>query len=833
MSERRDDDRTRAGSDDRPIVAGAMSRRGMKRALRVGSDAPLVDPIAFPEPPRATSAAAPNAQRASMAPARPTRAAPSASPGPPPRSEIGEASRRHISVDTLVALGIAAACFIIAGVIAARMFFGGASTQAPAPHASQRPPRVVAEPPSTVRAEAPARPPLAAPEQPGARHADPMGLARTLRQCVRDLADDPAGAGRAMEQFTHAVDSLSNAWCDLDKQALAAANESIVEFLHVASRDAALAQRVVERIGAGASRMIDATRLSAYDVWRSAWSVGMLTRLARERDLPAATLEHVARRYRALERLEYGGDGLDPFTRGALGALWAAPDMIAGGAADAGGAGHADAWRRWSQAVDALVVADPRINEALALRAATAILVAMTRAGPDQETRAVLNQLLLRVDWSAAGAGRSAVVAWLDDAERIGVREADIVMRRLVDIASGAGVVQDDIFGERATPEQRARVRDRLAVAWGLAPTIASEGMRERFVREARAQLQRPAVHGEATLVTVRRAAAMARVSEAGARLWRHEIATARAVLADIEGPIDAAASGAGAPGARAERPSGDGAWTLRFVGARRNIAERRRVIGQLVGPTGPLGPIDAATLVNAAMFGSPAEVRAAAIRIVEARANEANVVNAVLEELPRAPRVAAVARMVERVAGARLPEVRDRAWPIAARRALVRRLLDMLGGRDDYAALDRLSVVVGRAYDAWPPPSIDGAAVFDPDPADAAASAWESIRAHAAAVAGLRRSADLAAIERRRAASIQLANGPTQRFVANQSAIVETLAFVVSAERPELAHAAEGVVERHRAAVGAASDVFAQIDSGERAVLTLWLMRFGVEASP
>lgn len=814
-------------------VPRPTSRRANRRAARAGASPH--DAVAFP---------APKPETHERAPAR--NDAPATAPAAAPVTSI-----RMPRPDTLIALVIAGVCFLVAGTLGVRMMLadGDGSTSAgqqrsaaPNDHrAPERAERAVGAP-AAGRESAPAAPPAqnATPDETVAQDrppSDPMGLLRTLRTYADDLRTQSRPEAETLGLVVQAFTILSDTWGHFDRRALHAANELVVEILHLAARDDEQAARLVDRIALPGRRLSESTRLNAHNVWSSAWSVGMLVRLSRERDLPATALSRIDERVHALSAIGFDDGVTDPFTRGALAALTVAPDLIAG--ADAGPAsprgvtgdpGAAEAWRRWMQAVDAIDIPDARTREELSLRAAGALLVGATRVGGvDQPTRTELHTMLDRAEWGDGSQGREALLRWLDDVTRISERELGAAMTWLIDNAPESGVGVDSLVNVRATRESRARARDRLAASWGLLGADASENTRDRWARAAREALEQRDDTG-GVLAGVVDAAVLSRINEAAARLWRHEVASARAVLSGLRDPVEQAMRVAPSSGGRAVRvPSNDGEWALRFIVARRNAAERRRVIGQLVNRAGELGPADAGVLVNAAFFGSPADVRAAALRIAERRAEETWLVNAVLEELPRAPRVEPVARLVERVAGARLPPVRDRDWPRAARHALVLRLLARYDAGDDFATLDRLSAVLARSYEGWRPPSPgDEHAGTRDDPALAAAGAWATMRAQAAAISGTRGAERLAALERRRESRVAIAQGPVQAFIAQQTSVAEMLALVVAAERPERESEATAIIENLRDDAALAEDVYEQAAAGERAIARLWLLRFG-----
>src|SRR5690606_29451904 len=131
-----------------------------------------------------------------------------------------------------------------------------------------------------------------------------------------------------------------------------------------------------------------------------------------------------------------------------------------------------------------------------------------------------------------------------------------------------------------------------------------------------------------------------------------------------------------------------------------RNIPIRLDLLSQITASSEP-DPVTAEVIAAEALAGAPAEVRLAAQDVLRRLSGHATVVNAVLELLPRMPMIATNARLVEYVGGASLPSIKDPAWPIAARRALVERLLQLVAEGGDNAAIDDLAQLLARSYAA------------------------------------------------------------------------------------------------------------------------------------
>ena len=99
------------------------------------------------------------------------------------------------------------------------------------------------------------------------------------------------------------------------------------------------------------------------------------------------------------------------------------------------------------------------------------------------------------------------------------------------------------------------------------------------------------------------------------------------------------------------------------------------------------------------------------------------------LEQLPSARRDAETDDFIQRVSLAPLPSVRSPDWPVAARRALVERLLELTAARGEYAWVDALSRQLAASYEnrAAPQPIADEVPLTrtPPEAHESAAALW------------------------------------------------------------------------------------------------------------
>ncbi len=681
---------------------------------------------------------------------------------------------------------------------------------------------------------------------------DPAGLLRVLRSTLE--SDGGSETERAW-RFEQAVQNFADSWVMFDRATIEEANRLVAQQVIAASRREGGAEAVLEKVGGPLERLASGQRLAAHEVWGAAWSAGAMAELAALADAPSAVRGRAHAALSAAGLSEGGG-----FYGGVTAALGRMPALIAGDGAGASGsagdAGGAAAWRRWMQAVDAAWGIDATGKERALLRGAGDLLAAASGKAPDPTTRSIVLSMLALADWSANGAARGAVVSWLDDKDRIGSRELAAVTQWMVSNAPAAAIGVDQVLSAQADEQERARVRDALAARWSLNTPAMAQGVRAAWAGAAQAALANGGVLGSDAFA---RTARLARLSEAAALLRRGEAAQARVAL-------NKAASGRVAPGAGntggalgADAAGRDGRWAVRFLGARRNAAERRAALASISVDGATLGVVDAEALVEAALLGAPVDVRDSALRVAEQHAGEATVVNALLEALPRAPRTAAAARLYERAARTSLPPVRHKDWPLATRRALVARLLESLDAGDGLSLIDEWAGVIADAYAGWSvtlseeansaaseaerraeeearysggtaeesaPETLAGVNRRRAmEPADAAAATLEDLRDEILSLGDPAAARALREQTRRHAARRMLATGGLQAFVAEQAGTLEAMALLVSTERPGAAATAQGIVEAAAKARAEATVVEAQMEATQRAILEMWML--------
>ncbi len=688
-------------------------------------------------------------------------------------------------------------------------------------------------------APAPIERPAASPELPDLKPAsprnvdaasrdleNPAAVLRELRDAAADLSDRPS---EAVERFARAVEALGRRWAEYTPDRLTAAQDALLEFMYRAGAEAPDAARAAtEAIARPAAGLSPATAGDPDRVWPAAWSAGALLRLRLERDLPAAVGRTIDR---SLSGLLAGvaTEGMS-FERGAVAALRRIARELATASPGDEDRWHA-AWAKWSEAANAL----GRVDPALAAALDTYALDTLMRDGPPPReaprvARAIA-ELAGGMAWREDDGSRRWLVNQLGDLTA--PAEGLSVLTQAVAERSGAeGIDPSMTLSRRASDLDRRELAKKYADAWSL----AAGGGATRAVQEvhdaatARLGESAPSAPGN-DLSAIADAAIFSRLNAAAAMAWRGDEQATLDLLDALDTPVRAVLDAAGATVTAASSDAAfapGGSWGESYLLARTSIPRRIELLESLASGR-RLGVVDAEVLVREALLGTPRKVRDEAMELVlGAYASQPVVINGLLELLPRAPRTRRTSQMIEDVALVNLPDPSDPAWPMAARRAVVERLLELLASAGPLGTVENLVAIVADAYDE----GLGGSGSTGPVLSLPAAARLTAER-HAGQVARGLPAPDprfgLAGIEARRTARLGMADGVVQTFAAEQAALCETLATLVAAERPAAASRVVGVLDELAERRRDADHVLGQIAATERAMTRLWLLRFGV----
>jgi hypothetical protein len=730
--------------------------------------------------------------------------------------------------------------------------------QAAAPPQPEPTPGAPAALPTGPTIPAAAEPPAEAPPQPPVLARLTPAEAKEMLDQLRAAPDAPPGAepAAAVKTLEPALARFEQRWPEATPDVYAPACLAVGERLLRATRaDARQGVLLYQRIEKPLA-VFDAKEayLSQESIVAVAWAAGVLNRVKGDQSVPGRLVSSARTRIAALT-----ASGEVPrehtFATGVAVALDAMARRWARPASEPPEDVARRAWSAWSRCAAAL---DGSEKGMTARVVADAVDVMLRDA--DIESSAVAREgvetLLATVpDWRDKDAA-PRVVQWFDN-PRVRAASLRVLTEWMATRGPVAAVGTSMVLPPDATTVQRRELRDAYALRLGLAARAGSSDSVTAWADASRKALSSGSAESAASAMTALAAAAsVAKLNEAAARLWAmDEDGAASAIAAASPEVVASALTPPGATQPRADptpltSPGSppDGEWARRFL-ALQSESARILLLNQLRNGRGPEGPVDADVLAEAACYGPHGTVRQLAQQAVRDFADRAEVINGLLEAIPDASRLAAVSDLVRDVTGASLPKPSEPSWRAACRRAIVEKLMQMIGDAGDDRA-DALAALLwescaGSTAALSPVKSSrnqdsNGASTTD-------ASSPATAQSPAGAAAELRlRWRDIARatpegswawvtfdeLDRRHSVRASLATGPVNAYLAERLGGVEMMAQALAGERPARAGAVKEIVNDLAAAVRTAPSAFHQTLAAERAALRLWLVRFGERES-
>lgn len=686
--------------------------------------------------------------------------------------------------------------------------------------------------------------PRATPAAPAPTPAPQRGLRRwdDMLRDLRALADN-ASADRAAtaDQFAKLVAEMARAWVDTTPDGHAAAADAVVELLFRMGGDRDAIQRMMTTLEQGAALDRDPT---AEQVRARAFVGGVVARMARERDLPTLARARIDQIAPAVLGPAWSGSGAT-FRMGAAATLSQTTGALLPPVADPDASSRArliDAWREWVRAIDA--AEESRTQEGTR-RILQGLEDVMLRAPDPVVNRAayeVIGLLATSLTWRDGDASRDRLIRWFD-APGVTASDLHALTAALANSSAASSVDLSMVLSPTADPGQRAVLRDRYAAIWSLSAAGSRTSQVQDFVSRARGALAIESASPHARLAS---GAYMAHLNAVATYAWAGEpfpnpllggplnVSTPQPASAAPPSPGSTVTFVNPAGTANAAAQSN---WGIQYLALGPNIPARRELLQRVVGP---LTKLDASVLAVEAVRGSPQQVRQDAAAVARRFLGDAAMIDALLDLALQIPATIDNTELLEAATGVPLPAPRDATWRLEVRRALVARLLEILGGKS-LREVDDLSLQFADAYAA----AVDQASPAKaPDPrniaietpaagvsAIALRSMWQR-RAEAVLPSG-REPMTLAQINAARPARLRLAQTPIQSVSVEQANIAELMAFVVVAERPDTADAAAIILADLAQQRAQAAHIFDQLEAGERAILRLWMLRFGESTIP
>lgn len=634
-----------------------------------------------------------------------------------------------------------------------------------------------------------------------------------LTRAREGLEIDPT---RAERDLRAAIDAFERSWASMASDELVSAHADLVDLLYrisaVPSRGVAIASRI-----ARASERPDPPS-TGEDLLARVWSAGMLNRLSREANLPAQVARVID------DALVAQNPGMPSpqeatFNSGAQDALRTWTLQLA--QAQQHSTDPEGLWQAWIDAALALTPDDPQTRTRLMLAAIDDLL----RLGPEGSRSAWLHttvrSLVEHVDWSKDSPARRWLLASFN-AQGISSADLHLVTSALARLPAVEGVDPTMTLDAQASGRARQALRRQYAGAWGLIEQAEGDALEQEW-RDRLARAQRTLSGALTPDEHLASAAEMALLHATADALWRGEFEHARTVLDSLDDVLRVAQQRRrGRTRSLSEHEGGD--WAVRYIAVKRNLQARLELLDALQRSRGKrLTPMEAEVLVLEAVRGDRQTIRQRAREVVRQVLDQPTVVNALLEALPDTPETTRNLRLISDAASLGSLDAQDPNWRIKARRALVERLLELVAGQSDASVMDAMSEAIADAYAQM----LAGPAGEIPTltPLEAVSQVRRRWHQQASGLLGAPAiSPDR--IEQDRKARRASARGPVQAFDAEQRALCELMAYVLTAEQPELAHEIEDELARWRRSRQGARHIFEQIAANERTIATLWNFR-------
>ncbi len=557
-----------------------------------------------------------------------------------------------------------------------------------------------ADAPRTV-AEAPPQTPDLTPESAAAPATDPQGEMATLtwtdliREVRTSSAEARSDAQQAALRAEPAIQRMGGEWTKAEPGGVVAATTAIVELAYSVAGDVEAARRLVSAL----STPPRATLPADDEILRTVFSAGVLSRLAREADLPPPLDAMIRSELRAAlgERVSASELAFDSGARTAIARM--VSTLIPAGESAGEVPGRAAArWRSWAASVAAIEGPGSPAFEGVLLRALTALIVDAPDPATNRGTYESIGELATTVSWRKGAPARESLLAWMGDL-RVAASDLHALTAAVATRSAAEGVDTSMILPLAADLASRANLRERFATVWGIG---TETGRAEVFAEWVRVSGPYVDIERDSNpLIALSQAVILARLNAAAAMLWSGE---SGAVSADITLLDTAAARQVTALDPNMGKivlvGGGDEAWAVQYLKVGENIPIRRELLAKF---TAEPDPLSAAVLVREACRGAPVEVRTAAQELVRRYSTSVPVMNALLDIAPLMPATRDVSDLVRDVTLTQMPSVRSSSWRFAVRRALVERLMQRVAEAGEFAAVETFAASLAGAMEDDP----------------------------------------------------------------------------------------------------------------------------------
>ncbi|MBL1215859.1 MAG: hypothetical protein D8M59_00005, partial [Planctomycetes bacterium] len=558
-------------------------------------------------------------------------------------------------------------------------------------------------------------------------------LPLTLSQALDRLDDDfRAEAGlpdHLLEQFGSILLQARASWVQYDSSSRTRVLRFVLDVMCDKGDDGNAAAALIERIAPDPPTPWDAASVPEY-----AWSVGVLGMLMGDVALPGPARQQTESRWQRLTgrsaRSEQTNTQQDFSQAAQHGLQLVAADLMTGMQADSVDDARVLLWNAWIQTNRALHQHPEAVSRVL-IGTAYELLSEGPELRANETANRVLVALLSEADLIGTLWVRTEIARWFSD-PRVSPSDLNLVTSYLVSSQRISGLDTTHIVDTNANSSERSRYREQLLAAWpstGSDQSNVGPAIADWLVRAERSLLRSSS--GQAPEQQLAEVLQMAHLNEAAAWLELGRTDLAETVLADSRrvsasaGAQNLLRSGrrAGGGGSQrggsgnqaTERPNvsfgADGQWTILVEQAlRRNDRQRTIDLIQWLSieagnsrlGLSDLGPVDAAKLVNLAVYGLNRVIRAEALSAIEEQyADGYTVVLALADAIPPDRKDSALSRTVEEIIQASLPVPGSPDWYGACRAGLLSHALNLRGPTVTAARIDGLARHLGFCYDA------------------------------------------------------------------------------------------------------------------------------------
>lgn len=590
---------------------------------------------------------------------------------------------------------------------------------------------------------------------PGTRHtpADDAGsavmatrpLPLTMSQALDRLDDEFRSTTgmptRMLDQFDGIITQARASWTQYDGSSRTRVLRFVLDVMCDKGTDGNVAGWLLARIAPAPGPAWTPDGIPSY-----VWSTGALGMLIGDEALPEQARAQALRLWeqftRGVERT-VPSEQLHGFSEAAGQALHlVASDLMSQLQANAVDDERLALWDSWIRTVEALHQQKQASTRPL-METAYALLCDGPELATNETARRVLIALLAEVDLTGTPSARAEIVRWFSE-PRVSPGDLNVVTSYLVSSQRVPGLDSSYIVNKNANSSQRAQLREQLQIAWpasGDPESNVGAAMADWMARTDRLLLRSGS--GRTSDEQLTEVLQFAHVNEAAAWLELGQTSLATEVLNNSRRVIATAgtedltrrharvrsnSSGTGAGGRPDISFGADGEWTVLVEQAlRRNDRQRTIDLIQWLGVEAvdggsghaDLGPIDAAKLVDLAIYGLNRVIRGEAMSVIETKFPDGyNVVLALADAIPRDRKDSALSRTVEEIIEGTLPAPGSANWYTRCRLGLLQHALALRGPTVEAARIDGLAALLGRPYRAQASAASEWTSIGYADPA-------------------------------------------------------------------------------------------------------------------